>query len=116
MLGVTLCILRYFCVYIFSPFVIGLLIEFSLGWKMSTEYSIYLGFTDGANHHTQILASTAWVLYSPESQLVSSGGVFLGPSTNNVVKYITAIELLRDAVSHGIRSLEVLLESQLVVC
>jgi ribonuclease HI len=35
---------------------------------------------------------------------------------NNVVEYSVIIELLHDAISHGVRSLEVLLDSQLVVC
>jgi ribonuclease HI len=105
-------------VYIYFPFIFifNLLIEFSLGWKMSTESLIYLGFTDRASRHTQNLASAAWVVYSPEGLLVSSGGVCLGPSTNNVAEYRTIIELLRDAISRGIRSLEVHLDSQLVVC
>jgi ribonuclease HI len=47
---------------------------------------------------------------------MSSSGVCLGPSTNNVVEYSVIIELLRDAISHGILSLEVPLDSQLVVC
>jgi ribonuclease HI len=105
-------------VYISFPFVFIfiLLIEFSLGWQMSMESSVYLGFVDGAIHHTQNLASAAWVFYSGEGLLVSSGGVFLGPSMNNVAEYSAVIELLCDAISHGIRSLEVLLDSQLVVC
>jgi hypothetical protein len=82
---------------------------------MSTESSVYLGFTGGANHHTRKLASTAWVVYSPEVLLVSSGGVCLGPSMNNVVEYSVIIELLCDAISHGIHSLEVRLDSYLVV-
>jgi ribonuclease HI len=83
---------------------------------MSTESSVYLGFTDGASRHTQNLASVAWVIYSPEGQLVSSGGICLGPSTNNVVEYSIIIEILRDTISHGVHSLEVRLDSQLVVC
>jgi hypothetical protein len=47
---------------------------------------------------------------------VSSSGVFLGPSTNNVAEYNAVIKFLRDAILHGIHSLEVFLESQLVVC
>jgi ribonuclease HI len=82
---------------------------------MSMESSVYLGFTDGASRHTQNLASAAWVVYSPEGLLVSSGGICLGPSTNNVAEYSIVIELLHDAISHGIRSLEVRLDSQLVV-
>jgi hypothetical protein len=35
---------------------------------------------------------------------------------NNVVEYSIIIELLHDAISHGVRSLEVLLDSQLVIC
>ena len=107
----------YFSVYIISLFFIfSLLIKFSLSWKMSMESLVYLGFIYGASHHTQNLASTAWVVYSPEGLLVSSGSVCLGPSTNNVVEYSVVIELLRDAISHGIRSLEVHVDFQLVVC
>jgi len=82
---------------------------------MSTESSVYLGFTNGSSHHTWNLASTAWVFYSPEDLLVSSGGICLGPSMNNVAKYSIIIELLHDAISHGICTLEVRLDSQLVV-
>jgi ribonuclease HI len=83
---------------------------------MSTKSSVYLGFTDGASCHTWNLASSAWVVYSPEGLLVSSGGNYLGSSTNNVVEYSVIIEILCDSISHGILSLEVRLDSQLVVC
>ena len=62
------------------------------------------------------MASAAWVVYSPEGLLVSSGGICLGPSMNNVAEYSVLIELLRDVISHGIRSLEVHLDFELVVC
>jgi ribonuclease HI len=78
---------------------------------MSTESSVCLGFTDGASHHTQNLASATWVVYSPEGLLVSLGGVCLGASTNNVVEYSVVLELLCDSISHGIFSLEVHLDS-----
>ena len=48
-------------------------------------------------------------------QVVSSGGVSLRPSSNNVAEYSVVIELLRDAISHGILSLEVHIDSELVV-
>jgi ribonuclease HI len=83
---------------------------------MSMESSVYLGFVDRASHHTRKLASTAWVVYSLGGLLVSSSGVCLGPSTNNVVEYNVVIELLRDSILHGILSSEVFLDSQLVVC
>ena len=82
---------------------------------MSRESSTYIGFVDGASHHTQHSASTAWVIYNPMGQVFSSGGVCLWPSSKNVAEYSTVIELLWDAISHGVLSLEVHLDSQLVV-
>jgi hypothetical protein len=72
---------------------------------MSMKYLFYLGFTNGAICHTRNMASVAWVIYLPEGQLVSSGGILLDPSTNNVVEYNVIIELLRDTISHGVQSL-----------
>ena len=82
---------------------------------MLMEYSISIGFTDGASRHTQNSASTAWVIYTPTSQVLSSRSVCLGHSSNNVAEYSAIIELLCDAISHGVLSLEVRLDSQLVV-
>ena len=82
---------------------------------MSMESFIYIGFTDGASHHTQNSASAAWVIYTTTGQVLSSGGVCLRPSSNNVAEYSAVIELLRDAISHGVHSLEVRLDSRLVV-
>ena len=48
-------------------------------------------------------------------QVLSLRGVCLWPSSNNVVEYSVIIELLCDAISHGLLSLEVRLDSQLVV-
>ena len=80
---------------------------------MSSEW--FVGFADGASHHTCNLASAAWVIYSPSGQLVAFGGACLGPATNNVAKYRAIIEILWDAVSRGITQLEVRLDSELVV-
>ena len=76
---------------------------------MPMESSIYIGFDDGASRHTQHLASTAWVIYTPTGQVLSSGGVCLRPYSNNVAEYSVVIELLRDAISHRVLSLEVCL-------
>jgi ribonuclease HI len=75
------------------------------------KYSIYLGFVDGAIRHTQNLASATWVIYSPKGQLVSSGGICLDPSTNNLAEYSVIIEILCDSISHGVLYLEVLIDS-----
>jgi len=82
---------------------------------MSLEYLVYIGFADEVSHHTQNMSSAAWVIYLSKGLLVSSGGVCLGPSMNNVVEYRVVIELLCDSISHGIRSIEVCLDSQLVI-
>ena len=78
--------------------------------------STFIGFADGASRHTQHSASIAWVIYTtPMGQVLSSGGVCLRPSSNNVAEYSAIIELLWDAISHGFLSLEVRLDSQVVV-
>ena len=79
------------------------------------ESSAYIGITYGASRHTQNSASTAWVIYTLTGQVLSSGGICLRTSSNNVAKYSVIIELLRDVISHGVFSLEVCLDSQLVV-
>ena len=79
------------------------------------ESSTYIGFANGVSRHTQHSASAAWVIYTPMGQVLSSGGVCLWPSSNNVVEYSVVIELLRDAILRGVLSLEVHLDSKLVV-
>jgi ribonuclease HI len=88
--------------------------SFSL-WKMSSESEVFVGFADGASRHTRRLASVAWVIFTPQGQLLSSGGIRLGDATNNFIEYNTVLELLHDALSHGISHLQVYLDTQLVV-
>ena len=47
--------------------------------------------------------------------MLSSGGICLGDTKNNVAEYSVVIELLRDALSLGISHLRVYLDAQLVV-
>ena len=75
----------------------------------------YIGFAGGASHHTQNSALAVWVIYTPAGQVLSLGGVSLRPSSKNVAKYSAVIELLCDSISYGVHSLEVCLDSQLVV-
>ena len=81
---------------------------------MSMEYSVHIGFIDGASRHTQNLALDAWVIYTPMGQVLFLGGVCLWSCSNNVAEYSFIIELLHDAIS-CVLSLEVRLDSQLVV-
>jgi ribonuclease HI len=82
---------------------------------MSSESEVFIGYADSASQHTQRLASTAWVIFTPRGQLLSSRGICLGDTTNNVAEYSAVIELFRDALSFGISHLQVYLEGQLVV-
>jgi ribonuclease HI len=82
---------------------------------MSSESEVFVGYIDGASRHTRRLVSVAWVFFTPQGQLLSSGGICLGDTTNNVAEYNIVIELLRDALSFGISHLWVYLDTQLVV-
>lgn len=50
---------------------------------MSTSSLVYFGVVDDVSQHTQNLDFVAWVVYSPNDELVSSGEVCLGHATNN---------------------------------
>ena len=82
---------------------------------MTSESVVYTRFVDGASHHTLNLASAAWVIFEPSGQLLSSGSTCLGPLTNNIAEYSAIVELLLDAISHGIRHMVVHLVSQLAM-
>ena len=77
--------------------------------------SSFVGFADGAHRYTLNLALAAWVLYSPTSELVSLGGILLGPSTNNLVEYQAMIRLLTKSLSNDVGEIRVYLYSELVV-
>jgi ribonuclease HI len=72
---------------------------------MSSDSEVFVGNADGASRHTRRLASRAWVIFTPQGQLLSSGGICLGDTTNNVAEYSVVIEFLSDALSFGISHL-----------
>jgi ribonuclease HI len=82
---------------------------------MTSSFPIFVGFADGASRHTQNVASAAWVIYHSD-ELVSSGGIFLGSTTNNMAEYHVVIRLLTEASSLGVSRMIINLDSQLVVC
>ena len=77
--------------------------------KMAT----FIGFTDGANRYMLNLASVAWVLYSPTCDLVSSGDVCLGPSTNNLIEYHAVIGLSKKSLANDVREIRLYLDLEL---
>jgi ribonuclease HI len=82
---------------------------------MSSESEVFIGFADGTIRHIWRLSSASWVIFTPQGQLLSSGGIYLGDATSNVIKYITVLEFLHDTLSHGISHLRVYLDAQMVV-
>jgi ribonuclease HI len=81
---------------------------------MTSAFPIFFGFADGASRHTQNIASAAWVIYQFD-EVVSSGGICLGPATNNMAEYHAVIGLLTQASSLSISRIIIYLDSQLVV-
>jgi ribonuclease HI len=79
-----------------------------------SAFPIFFRFADGASRHTWNIASAAWVIYQFD-EVVSSGGICLGPTTNNMAEYHTVIGLLTQASSLGISRIIIYLDSQLVV-
>ena len=82
---------------------------------MSNPLEPWVGYADGASRSSRNLSSAAWAIFDPSGELVSFRGVCIGQSTNNIAKYSALIELLSDAITHGVRQLIVRLDSQLVV-
>jgi ribonuclease HI len=82
---------------------------------MSSDSEVFIGYVDDASRHTWRLASASWVIFTPQGYLLSSGGICLGDTTNNVAEYSAIIEFLRDALSFDISHLQVYLDAQLVV-
>jgi ribonuclease HI len=81
---------------------------------MTSAFPIFFGFANGTIRHTRNIASAAWVIYQFD-ELVSSGGICLGPTTNNMAEYHVVIGLLTQASSLGISRIIIYLDSQLVV-
>jgi ribonuclease HI len=81
---------------------------------MMSSFPIFVGFADGTSRHTWNISLTAWVIYQFD-EVVSLGGICLGPVTNNMAEYHDVIRLFTQASSLGISRIIVNLESQLVV-
>jgi hypothetical protein len=74
---------------------VSFLMYLSSLWQMSSESEVFIGYEDDASRHTWRLASAAWVIFSPQGQLLSSRGICLGDTINNVSE---SKEKNRDAV------------------
>jgi queuosine biosynthesis protein QueD len=75
----------------------------------------YVLWADGASRGNPGPAATGFVLLDPEGSEVAAEGAFLGTATNNVAEYEAVLAGLRAARDVGTSSLEVRLDSELVV-
>jgi len=72
-------------------------------------------FTDGAARGNPGPAGAGAVIISPDGHVVAKVGKYLGETTNNVAEYTGLILGLKRAKAMGLRELEVLADSELVV-
>jgi ribonuclease HI len=72
-------------------------------------------FTDGAARGNPGPAGAGAVIISPEGHIVAKVGKYLGETTNNVAEYTGLILGLKRAKAMGLRELEVLADSELLV-
>lgn len=70
---------------------------------MSSLLELFVGYADEASRSSWNLSSAAWAIFDPSGELVSYRGVCIGRSTNNIAEDSALIELLSDAIAHGIR-------------
>lgn len=72
-------------------------------------------FTDGAARGNPGPAGAGAVIVNPDGHVVAKVGKFLGDSTNNVAEYMGLIIGLKRAKAMGIKELDVLADSELMV-
>jgi ribonuclease HI len=72
-------------------------------------------YTDGAARGNPGPAGAGAVIVSPEGHIVAKIGKFLGDNTNNYAEYMGLLLGLRRAKAMGIKELEVLSDSELMV-
>ena len=72
-------------------------------------------YTDGAARGNPGPAGAGAVIVNPDGHIVAKVGKFLGESTNNVAEYMGLILGLKRAKAMGIKELEVLADSELLV-
>lgn len=75
----------------------------------------HLLYADGASRGNPGEASIGAVLYDPDGEPVAEVSERIGRTTNNVAEYRALIAGLEAALEHGVRSLEVRLDSLLLV-
>jgi ribonuclease HI len=77
--------------------------------------SAWVLYTDGGSRGNPGPAGSGFVLFDSSGARVCAAGHFLGEATNNRAEYDGLVRGLSSAVSRGCRSLEVRMDSELIV-
>lgn len=85
------------------------------GGTRAQAASPWLLFADGASRGNPGPAAYGFVLDDPDGKPRAAAGRRLGAATNNVAEYQALIAGLHCALEHGVKSLEVRMDSELVV-
>ncbi len=72
-------------------------------------------FTDGGARGNPGPAAYGYVLEAEDGTVLDARGVAIGVATNNVAEYRALLEGLAEAAERGVRELEVLSDSELLV-
>jgi ribonuclease HI len=72
-------------------------------------------FTDGGARGNPGPAAYAYVLEDEDGEVVAAHGEAIGHATNNVAEYRALVEGLRKAASLGVKELDVISDSELMV-
>ena len=76
---------------------------------------MYKGYFDGASKGNPGPAGAGIVIANPEGRVILKYSKELGTKTNNEAEYLALIELLQKALELGIKELEIMGDSQLVI-
>jgi ribonuclease HI len=76
---------------------------------------IYKVFTDGGSRGNPGKAASAFLIYSPQDEVICSETNYLGLRTNNFAEYRALLMALRKCSGLGIRKVEVFSDSELMV-
>jgi ribonuclease HI len=71
--------------------------------------------TDGASRGNPGLAGAGWVISSPDGDVLSEGGAFLGRRTNNEAEYEAVIRGLEAAIGLGAEEVALRSDSELLI-
>ncbi|MBP8960937.1 ribonuclease HI family protein [Patescibacteria group bacterium] len=75
----------------------------------------YTLHTDGGSRGNPGPSAAGIVLYNSKNEVVRKGGKYLGNGTNNEAEYQALLIGLKTAIQEGVKNLECVLDSELIV-